>query len=104
MEGNDEDYTKTDYVVVKVDAMKDDTTKSGIVVVKNKTNDDRQQTGTILAVGEGRLLENGTFMPIGLKVDQKVLFNKYAGTEIKVEGSSDVFMLIHERDILAKVE
>ena len=96
---------RLDYVVLKVEEKKDTTTKSGIVVVQKNSNDDRQQFGIVMAVGEGRILESGDLMPLGLSEGQKVMFNKYAGTEIKAGTKDDgLYILIHERDIIATIE
>jgi chaperonin GroES len=62
---------------------------------------ERSQKGEVIAVGPGRLLESGERCPIGLSVGDRVLFGKYGGTEIEVDGE-DV-KILRESDILAKL-
>ena len=72
-------------------------TKGGIVLPD--TAKEKPQKGTVLAVGDGKLLEDGKRAAFQVKKGDKVLFTSYAGTEIKVEGEE--FMLMDESDILA---
>lgn len=87
-----------DRVVVKIVAQ-EEKTKSGIVLPD--TAKEKPQEGEVLAVGTGKTLENGTKLAMEVKVGDRIIFSKYAGTEIKVEGE-DVLILA-ERDILAIV-
>ena len=73
------------------------TTKGGIVLPD--TAKEKPQTGTVLAVGDGKLMNDGTRAAFQVKVGQKVIFSSYAGTEIKVAGEEN--MLMDESDILA---
>lgn len=88
-----------DRVVVKV-LETEEKTKSGIVLPD--TAKEKPQQGEIVAVGTGRILDNGQKVPLEVKVGDKVIFSKYAGTEVKVEGEE--FLILSERDILAIVE
>lgn len=88
-----------DRVVVKLVAQ-EEKTKSGIVLPD--TAKEKPQEGEVLAVGTGKTLENGTKLAMEVKVGDRVIFSKYAGTEIKVDGE-DVLILA-ERDVLAIVE
>ena len=72
-------------------------TKGGIVLPD--TAKERPQEGKVLAVGKGKLLEDGTIKALEVKVGDRVLFGKYAGTEVKVEG--DDVLILREDDILA---
>lgn len=72
-------------------------TKGGIVLPD--TAKEKPQKGTVLAVGDGKLLDDGTRGSFQVKAGDKVLFASYAGTEIKVEGQE--YMLMDESDILA---
>jgi chaperonin GroES len=72
-------------------------TKSGIVLPD--TAKEKPQEGTIVSVGSGRVLEDGTKVPMEVKKGNKVLYGKYAGTEIKIEGKD--YLIVSERDILA---
>ncbi len=85
-----------DRVVVKPLAQ-EERTKSGIVLPD--TAKEKPQQGEILAVGSGRTLENGQKVPMEVKVGDKVIFSKYAGTEIKIEGQE--VLILNERDIHA---
>jgi chaperonin GroES len=83
-------------VVVKV-LESEEKTKSGIVLPD--TAKEKPQKGTVLAVGPGRVLDNGQKLPLEVKVGDKVLFAKYAGTEVKLD--EEEYMVLKENDILA---
>jgi chaperonin GroES len=85
-----------DRVVLKALAQ-EEKTKSGIVLPD--TAKEKPQQGEILAVGTGRVLENGQKVAPEVKVGDKVIFSKYAGTEIKLDGEE--VLILGERDILA---
>ncbi|WP_337177154.1 co-chaperone GroES [Paludisphaera sp.] len=74
-------------------------TAGGIVLPD--TAKEKPQRGEVLAVGPGKLLDSGERSPIGVAVGDEVLFGKYSGTEIKVEGEE--VKILRESDILAKV-
>ncbi len=75
-------------------------TKGGIVLPD--TAKEKPQEGEVVAVGSGRLLDNGTRVSIDLKVGDKVLFSKYAGNEVKIDGVE--YLLVREADILGVIE
>ncbi len=75
-------------------------TKSGIVIPD--TVKERPQEGEIIAVGPGRILDDGKREAMDVKEGQKVLYAKYAGTEFKVEGEE--LLIVSEKDVLAIVE
>jgi chaperonin GroES len=79
---------------------RDEMTKSGIVLPD--TAKEKPQEGVILAIGPGRILDDGKREPIDVKEGQKVLYAKYAGTEFKVDG--DELLIVSQKDILAVVE
>lgn len=85
-----------DRVVLKAIAQ-EQTTKSGIVLPD--TAKEKPQEGEVIAVGSGKTLESGQKAPMEVKVGDKVIFSKYAGTEIKVDG--EPVIILNERDILA---
>ena len=87
-----------DRVVVKP-AAREETTRSGIVLPDTST--ERPQRGAILAVGPGRVTDEGKQLPVEVKVGDAVLFAKYAGTEFKLED--DELLILKESDILAIV-
>lgn len=75
-------------------------TKGGIIIPE--TAKEKPSEGKVVAVGNGKLLENGTLQALEVKKGDKVLFGKYAGTEIKIEGEEHLIM--REDDIIAIVE
>ena len=87
-----------DRVVVKP-VEKEERTKSGIVLPD--TAKEKPQEGIVEAVGPGRILDNGTKIPIELKVGDKVLYAKYAGNEFKIEEIE--YLIVSEKDVLAIV-
>jgi chaperonin GroES len=66
------------------------------------TAKEKPQEGEVLAVGNGKLLDNGQRISIDLKAGDRILFGKYAGTEIKLDG--DEYLILPEDDILGVVE
>jgi chaperonin GroES len=80
---------------------KDDVTSGGIILPE--TAKEKPQEGKILAVGPGRRDEEGKRVPMDVKKGDRVLFAKYAGTEVKLEEDQKVLVL-KESDILAIVE
>ena len=94
---------RRDYVVIKAEVVENKTTTaSGILLATKASNEDRQQIGKIVAVGQGIFLEDGKILPLGLEIGDEVLFNKYAGTEIKLD--EEVHILLHDKDIIAIVK
>ena len=85
-------------VVVKPTA-REEMTKSGIVLPD--TAKEKPQEGSILAVGPGRILDDGKREPMDVKVGQKVLYGKYAGTEFKIDDVE--LLIVSQKDILAIV-
>lgn len=88
-----------DRVLIKA-LEREEKTKSGIVLPD--TAKEKPQEGKVIAVGSGKMLENGTKVALEVQVGQKVIFSKYAGTEVKLDGEE--LMILNERDILAIVE
>ena len=87
-----------DRIVVTV-LESEQTTASGIVIPD--TAKEKPQEGTVLAVGPGRILEDGKREQMDVKAGDKVLYAKYAGTEFKVDG--DELLIVSQKDILAIV-
>lgn len=85
-----------DRVVVKPEPSEEKTI-SGIVLPD--TAKEKPQIGTVIAVGSGRVLDNGQKVPVEVKIGDKVVYAKYGGTEIKVDN--DEYIILSERDILA---
>ena len=78
----------------------EETTAGGIVLPDAAK--EKPKRGTILSVGEGRLLDTGERQPLQVSEGQQVLFTSYAGTEVKVDGQEMIIM--DENDILAVLE
>ena len=78
----------------------EETTASGIVLPD--TAKEKPQTGEVLAVGEGARDDSGNRIPLDVKAGDEVLYSKYGGTEIKVDGED--LLVLRESDVLAKVE
>jgi chaperonin GroES len=87
-----------DRVVIKPKE-KEEVTKSGIFLPD--TAKEKPQEGEVIAVGPGRVLDNGNRVKMELKVGQTVLYAKYAGTEFKLED--DEYLILREPDVLAVV-
>ena len=85
-----------DRVVVKP-AAKEEITKSGIVIPD--TAKEKPQEGTVVAVGSGRLLDNGDRAVMDVREGDRILFAKYGGTEFKLDGEE--YLVLKENDILA---
>ncbi|MBM4432666.1 MAG: co-chaperone GroES [Chloroflexi bacterium] len=86
-----------DRLVVKP-IQREEVTKGGIVLPD--TAKEKPQEGEVLAVGPGRISEDGTRIPMDVEVGDIVIYAKYGGTEIKVEGEEVI--ILRESDILAK--
>jgi chaperonin GroES len=78
----------------------EETTKGGIIIPD--TAKEKPIEGKIVAVGAGKILENGKKQPLEVKKGNRILFGKYAGTEINIEGEEHLIM--REDDIIAIVE
>ncbi len=85
-----------DRVVVKPE-VSEEKTKTGIVLPDSAK--EKPQEGTVIAVGPGRVLDNGQRVPLEVKVGDRVVYAKYGGTEVKLENEE--FIVLSERDILA---
>jgi chaperonin GroES len=85
-----------DRVVVKP-AAREEVTRSGIVIPD--TAKEKPQEGTVIAIGSGRLLDNGERAVIDVREGDRVLYAKYGGTEFKLDGEE--YLVLKENDILA---
>jgi len=85
-----------DRVVVKVISA-EEKTKGGIVLPD--TAKEKPQVAEVIAVGPGKVLDNGTRLAPEVKVGDKVIFSKYSGTEVKIDGVE--YLILRESDILA---
>ena len=84
-----------------VERLEEETTTAGGIIIPDSAKE-KPQEGKVVAVGKGKVTEDGKVLPLDVKVGDKVLFGKYAGTEIKIEGKE--LMMMREDDILGVVE
>jgi chaperonin GroES len=87
-----------DRVIVKA-KQREELTRGGIVLPD--TAQEKPQEGEVIAVGPGRVLDSGERIKLDVKVGDTVLYAKYAGTEVKLEGED--FLILRESDVLAVV-
>ena len=78
----------------------EETTSGGIIIPD--TAKEKPQEGKVIAVGNGKVNEDGKVQPLDVKKGDKILFSKYAGTEINIEGEEH--LIIREDDVLGVVE
>ena len=87
-----------DRVVIRV-LEQEEKTASGIFLPD--TAKEKPSQGEVIAVGTGKLQDNGTRTPLEVSVGDKIIFSKYAGTEVKYDGFD--YLIVSERDILATI-
>jgi chaperonin GroES len=88
-----------DRVVVR--RMEEERTSAGGIVIPDSATEKPIQ-GEIIAVGKGKILDNGESRPLDVKVGDRVLFGKYSGTEVKLDGNE--FLVMREEDIMGVIE
>jgi len=88
-----------DRVIIKR-VEEEEKTKGGIIIPDSAK--EKPLEGKVVAVGNGKVLEDGKVRPLDVKPDDRILFSKYAGTEIKIEGED--FLMLREDDILGVIE
>ncbi|NVN98518.1 MAG: co-chaperone GroES [Geobacteraceae bacterium] len=88
-----------DRIIVK--RLEEETMTAGGIFIP-ETAKEKPQRGKVVAAGKGKKTEEGKVLPLDVKVGDVVLFGKYAGTEVKVDG--DEYLMMREDDILAVVE
>ena len=88
-----------DRVIVK--RLEEERTSPGGIVIPDSAAEKPVQ-GKVLAVGTGKILEDGTVRPLDVKVGDKILFGKYSGTEVKIDG--DELVVMREEDVMAIFE
>jgi chaperonin GroES len=88
-----------DRVIVK--RLEEDRTSPGGILIPD-TAAEKPVQGKIVAVGKGRILENGQVRPCDIKVGDTILFGKYSGAEVKLEG--DELVVMREEDVMAVIE
>jgi chaperonin GroES len=88
-----------DRVIVK--RLESETKSAGGIVIPDSAAEKPVQ-GKVVAVGKGKILEDGTVRPLDVKIGDKILFGKYSGTEVKVDG--DELVVMREEDVMAVIE
>jgi len=88
-----------DRVIIK--RKEEERTSSGGIVIPD-TATEKPVRGEVIAIGVGKILDNGDVRPLDVKVGNQVLFGKYAGTEIKIDGTD--FVVMREEDIMGVIE
>jgi chaperonin GroES len=85
-------------IVKRID--EEETTKGGIIIPD--TAKEKPQEGKVIAVGKGKVLDDGKVQPLDVKKGNRVLFSKYSGTEVNIEGEEH--LIIREDDVLGVIE
>lgn len=88
-----------DRVIIK--RMEEERLSAGGIVIPD-TATEKPIRGEVIAVGNGKILENGSVRALAVKAGDKVLFGKYSGTEVKVDGQE--FLVMREEDLMAVIE
>jgi chaperonin GroES len=88
-----------DRVVLKL-VEQEEKTRGGILLPDSAQ--EKPQKGDVLAVGTGKVLDSGEKVPLDVKAGDRIIFARYSGTEVKVEGEE--YLIVSERDILAVVD
>ncbi|MHB0912841.1 MAG: co-chaperone GroES [Armatimonadota bacterium] len=88
-----------DRIVVKPTAA-EEVTKGGIVLPD--TAKERPQEGEVIAVGSGKTLDTGTLVPMEVKVGDKIIYSKYGGTQVKIDGEE--YVILRQDDVLSVIE
>jgi chaperonin GroES len=88
-----------DRVIIK--RLEEDRTSPGGILIPD-TAAEKPVMGKVVAIGKGKILEDGKVRPLDVKVGDKILFGKYSGTEVKVDG--DDLVVMREEDVMAVIE
>jgi chaperonin GroES len=84
-----------------VERLEEETKTAGGIIIPD-TAKEKPQQGKVIAAGKGKKTEDGKLLPLDVKVGDKILFGKYAGTEIKIEGKE--YLMMREDDVLGVIE
>ena len=88
-----------DRVIIK--RMEEERVSAGGIVIPDSATE-KPIRGEVVAVGSGKILEDGKVRPVGVKAGEKVLFGKYSGTEVKVDGEE--LLVMREEDLMAVID
>jgi len=89
------------YDRIVVQRMEDKETVRGSIIIPDSAKE-KPQEGKVLAVGKGKILEDGKVRPLDIQVGQRILFGKYSGNDIKFDG--DEYLLMREDEVLGILE
>ncbi|MGW8313497.1 MAG: co-chaperone GroES [Desulfuromonadales bacterium] len=84
-----------------VERLEEETKTAAGIIIPDSAKEKPQQ-GNVIAVGKGKMTEDGKVLPLDVKVGDKVLFGKYSGTDIKIDGKE--YLMMREDDVLGVVE
>ncbi|MDP2631221.1 MAG: co-chaperone GroES [Candidatus Uhrbacteria bacterium] len=90
----------SDHLVLK--SLDAETVRASGIIIPDTVNKERPEKGEVLAVGPGKMLENGTRQQVEIRVGDKVLFKKYAPDEVEVDGEK--YLIISADDVMAVIE
>jgi chaperonin GroES len=85
-----------------VERVEEETTTAGGIIIPDTVSKEKPQEGKVVAAGKGKVTPEGKVLPLDVKAGDLVLFGKYAGSEIKVDGKE--YLIMREDDILGVVE
>lgn len=85
-----------------VERVEEETKTAGGIIIPDTVSKEKPQEGVVVAAGKGKVTPEGNVLPLDVKAGDKVLFGKYAGSEIKVDGKE--YLIMREDDILGVVE
>ncbi len=85
-----------------VERVEEETTTAGGIIIPDTVSKEKPQEGKIIAAGKGKVTPEGKVLPLDVKEGDRVLFGKYAGSEVKIDGVD--YLIMREDDILGVVE
>ncbi|MDA3902695.1 MAG: co-chaperone GroES [Desulfuromusa sp.] len=85
-----------------VERVEEETTTAGGIIIPDTVSKEKPQEGKIIAAGKGKVTPEGKVLPLDVKPGDRVLFGKYAGSEVKIDGTD--YLIMREDDILGVVE
>lgn len=91
-----------DNVIIKVEKIEENIVSDGGIVIAQNNGQAKPDKGEVAAIGTGRITLNGDVIPMKVASGDKIIFNRFAGTEVVIEG--EVYLIIKEADILAKIK
>lgn len=86
---------------ILVERVEEETTTKGGIIIPD-TAKEKPAEGKVVAVGNGKVGDDGKRTPLEIKVDDRILFGKYSGTEVKIDG--DEYLIMREDDVLGVIE